>query len=116
MLYLIDSDERYLLADRVIVCDSFFSRLLGALPAGGIEEGKALIFPRTGAIHTWFMRRPIDLLYFGEAGKIIATHSHVKPFRFIYGTSEARGTVELPSGKIPERLSPTSRLILPTYQ
>lgn len=102
MLYLRKNGELKDFSLRVKVCDTFFKRLLGALPEGGINAGKALLLPGSSWIHTWFMRRAIDVAYFDSAGRILAYFPAVDPFRLLPRSPEAVGALELPPETLPE--------------
>jgi uncharacterized membrane protein (UPF0127 family) len=65
------------------VCDSFGSRargLIGRPPMSDIlREG--FLFPRCHAIHMFFMRYPIDALFFDREGKLIEIRRNLQPWR-----------------------------------
>ncbi len=104
MLYLYQNRQLEKLPLQVKLCDTFFKRLLGALPSGGVAPGRALLFPGCGWVHTFFMRRPIDVAYLDENGRILAYYSAVKPYRFLPPAKSAAGALELPPGRL--QLSP----------
>ena len=111
MLYFEDGDRKTQLAGKVVLCDSFFKRLLGALPAGRIESGKALLFPRCGAVHTFFMRKPIDVAYFGAGGELLKIYTRALPRRILPSGGGVVGTLELPPGCLPDEIGATARIL-----
>lgn len=85
---------------RLTICDGFFTRFVGALPAGGIEDDRGLLFPDCRQIHTWFMRRPIAVLTFDGTGRILNYHASIPPFRIMPYEADGRGLLELAPGRL----------------
>jgi len=86
------------LADRALVADTFWKRLVGLLNRDSLEKGEALILKPSSSIHTLFMRFSIDVLFLDKNNKIIGLLSVFKPFRFspvYFGVSSA---IEFPAG------------------
>ncbi len=100
MIYLVGDRTSVEYELRVRICGSFWSRLLGALPEGGIPDGEGVLLPGCRRIHTWFMRESIAVMFLSEEGRITEYHPRVKPFRIVSGTPGSRATLEL----APERL------------
>ncbi|WP_085831059.1 DUF192 domain-containing protein [Collinsella vaginalis] len=70
---------------RLIVATGFVDRLFGmAGRPTAAQEGKAvaMAFPRCRAVHTCFMRAPIDIAFIGADGEVLALHRSVPPWRF----------------------------------
>lgn len=75
------------LADRATVARGIVSRAVGLLGRASLTPGEALILPRCGAIHTWFMRFTIDVIFLktvqGSRFKVVVEIVEgMKPFRF----------------------------------
>lgn len=66
-------DERNgaILASRLEAAFDSRSRRRGLLGRAGLEAGAALVVAPCNAIHTFFMRFPIDLLFVTRDGKIV---------------------------------------------
>ena len=75
------------------------SRKQGLLGRERLEETAALMLVPCSAVHTWFMRFPIDLLFIDRAGRVLKACSDVRPWT-IRACPAARGVVELPAGAI----------------
>jgi uncharacterized protein len=75
-------------------------RRRGLLGRDGLPAGAALILAPCGAIHTFFMRFPIDVLFANRDGRVLRALT-VRPWRI--GVS-ARGfaAIELPAGVLAE--------------
>lgn len=107
MIYLSAGSKVESIDVSVSVCDGFVSRLVGALPSGGIPEDRGLLFPDCRQVHTWFMRRSISVLTFDQDGRVLHYHSEIPPFRLMPYEREGSGLLEL----APRRLEgPAERL------
>ena len=51
-------------------------------------------------VHTWFMRKPIDIIFIDENINVVELMSSVKPWRLILPTKEYMGMIEVPAGYI----------------
>lgn len=99
-MQLISFSKGNLLAKEAKIADSFLKRIKGLLGRKEFLEGEALIFYKTNSIHTFFMRFPIDVLFFDNEGKVIKAVSNLKPFRFCGVFSFSSNVAELPAGTI----------------
>ena len=92
-----DGPDAPLLA-RAVVADRPLAQLLGWCfrPRPAPDEG--LLLPRCRAVHTAFMRFPIDLLYL-RGGRVMAMRAHLPPWRVSIGPRGA-DALELPAGTL----------------
>jgi len=68
------------------VAASFWSRLKGLIGRSGLPPGKGLLIPRCNAIHTCFMRFPIDAMFLDRHDKVVKTIRNIRPGRlWIWG-------------------------------
>jgi len=67
-----------------------------------LPHGYALIISPEWSIHTFFMRIPIDVLFVGRDGRVLALREAMPPNRPFAGVAPWRGhyVVELPAGVI----------------
>jgi uncharacterized membrane protein (UPF0127 family) len=72
---------------RIITVNSFWERLVGLMGKRELPDDVALEFPNTRAIHTFFMRFPIDVVFVGKDRAVRAVYRNVKPWRIIVGPS-----------------------------
>src|SRR3546814_8041740 len=79
------------------VARGLFARLLGlwAVPFGPGHDG--LLIRPCRAIHTLGLRRPIDVVFLDERGRVLRCHHNLAPNR-VAGVWRARMVVELPGG------------------
>lgn len=89
----------HVIADRVLTAFDSASRRTGLLKRDSFPSGEALVIAPCGAVHTFFMRFPIDILFVGRDGSVLKTREAVGPRR-IAASLRAFATIELPSGTI----------------
>ena len=80
---------------RVTVARGFFARLLGLMGRRTFPEGEGMLFLRCAAIHTCFMRFPIDAVFLDDGFRPVKTVRNVPPWRpWIWGGRQARHVLE----------------------
>jgi uncharacterized membrane protein (UPF0127 family) len=98
-----------LIADKLVVADSFWSRLRGLIGTARLDAGEGMFFPRCNDIHMWFMRIPIDVVFVrseisasGEQVlKVTRVYETARPWRLLpLRDGRATETIELPVGTI----------------
>jgi uncharacterized protein len=100
------------------LADSPRARLKGLLGHAALERGEGMLLRPAPAIHTWFMRFPIDAVFVDRDMRVVGLAPRLRPWRWARRPG-ARGVLELPAGeadrrgiRIGERLSlvsPASR-------
>ena len=75
------------------------SRRKGLLGRDSLESGVALVIAPTNAIHTWFMRFPIDVAFITRDGRIVKAAHRLPAWRM---SMALRGyaVIELPAGAL----------------
>ncbi len=99
---IINKNKDALLAENAIIADNIFTRIKGLLGRKALAQGSALVIKPCNAIHSFFMRFPIDVLFIGDKGKTIAIKKSFKPFRLTGIYWGVKFVVELPAGVIDE--------------
>ena len=89
-----------ILAKKVVLADTFFSRLKGLLGRDALGNQEALIIKPANSIHTFFMRFPIDLIFLDKQNRVTATKESIKPFRLTSPFLNAFSVIELPTNTI----------------
>jgi uncharacterized membrane protein (UPF0127 family) len=98
-------------ADRLLTAFDSTSRRRGLLGREGLADGSALIIAPSNAVHTFFMRFPIDILFVRRDGGVIKARSAVRPWR-IAASLRAFAVIELPAGSLAQSNTTTGdRLI-----
>ncbi|PIQ84272.1 MAG: hypothetical protein COV75_03155 [Candidatus Omnitrophica bacterium CG11_big_fil_rev_8_21_14_0_20_63_9] len=102
-----------LLAQRASMARSILSRMVGLLNRSGLADGEGLILPRCRAIHTWFMRFPIDAVFVDRQWQVVAVHKALGPWRMTPCVWGAQAVIELPAGQADRaRLGVGAQLVL----
>ena len=89
------------LAEKVILANTFFSRLRGLMGKSMLEQGCCLLLKPCCSVHTLFMRFSIDVLFLDVNGKIVH-HATMPPFRFSPWVREAKIVLEFPAGTLAD--------------
>lgn len=63
-----------------------------------LSPGTGLVLDPCNSVHTFFMRYPIDVLFTGSDGEVMAVVSEMRPWRITRIHRGARYAVELPAG------------------
>ena len=94
---LVGSDTTLAVAS---VADRPWTRMIGLLGRAGLDQGDGLVIEPCDAIHTWFMRFPIDVLFVDRQGLVVDAIHGLEPFRVASGRPAATTTIELPAGTL----------------
>jgi hypothetical protein len=97
---LLNISKNAVIADRVIIADTFHKRLLGLMGKRELAKGYCLLLKPCNAIHTCFMRFPIDVLFLDKTGGVKYTIAGLKSFKRSPVVKEAYCVAELPAGSI----------------
>jgi uncharacterized protein len=89
------------IATAVEVADSSAKRSKGLLGRKGLDPGTGLWIVPCEAVHTFWMKFPIDLIYLDREQRIRKLRSNVPAWR-LSGCLSAYSVLELPSGTIFE--------------
>ena len=84
--------------ERCELADNPLKRLRGLLGRGGMERGEGLLLRPARAIHTCFMRFPIDAVFVDRELEVVAISEKLRPWRFARGKG-AHSVVELRAGE-----------------
>jgi uncharacterized protein len=84
--------------DRCVVADSPVSRMRGLLGRSELRPGEGLLLRPASAIHTWFMRFPIDAVFLDRDWRVVAISDDVGPWR-ARSRRGAKAVLELPAGE-----------------
>lgn len=96
------------LADRVEVADTLWTRFMGLMARPSIDPGFGLWLTGTNGIHMFFMRFAIDAAFLSKPGpdgarEVLATRRGVRPWVGLVPLIRgADGCLELPAGAIDE--------------
>jgi len=75
------------------------ARRKGLLGRDSLDEGSAMVIAPTSAIHTFWMRFPIDVLFVSRNGVVVKVRRALPPWRAVVGF-RAFAVIELPAGTL----------------
>ena len=80
------------------VAETFFERAKGLIGRRALPAGQGLLIPHCNAIHTLFMRFPIDAAFLDRTGAVVKVVRNIRPGRlFVWGGWRARQVLETAS-------------------
>ena len=88
--------------ERCVVADTVPARLKGLLGRRGLPQGEGLLLRPSAAIHTWFMRFPIDAVFVDRDLVVVGIRPELRPWRAA-GRRGARAVLELAAGEAGRR-------------
>ncbi len=86
------------ISDRALVAVTRRQRMRGLLDYERAEEACALVLFNCRNVHTFGMKFPLDLIFWGKEGEVLRNVSALPPGRFSPLVWRARGMAELPAG------------------
>jgi len=84
------------LANQAKVATKFWDRTKGLLGKDYLPQDTGLLIIPCSAIHTFFMRFPIDVIFVNKRGLIVALRKSMKKFRYFSSNFQGYFVVELP--------------------
>lgn len=99
MLRVTNRTRGILLGDRIGSADDSATRREGLLKRPGLEPGEGLWIAPCEAVHCFFMKFTIDVLFLDKKKRVVKVVPSLKPWR-IAGCLRAFSTLELPEGTI----------------
>jgi uncharacterized membrane protein (UPF0127 family) len=113
-LALVNARTGAVLASHVEIAADSAARRRGLLGRDGLEHGHALVLAPCSAVHTWFMRFPIDVVFASRDGRVLKTAERVGPWR-MRGSLRAFATIELRAGALGSTgIAPGDRILVQT--
>jgi uncharacterized membrane protein (UPF0127 family) len=83
---------------RVVVADSYWTRLRGLLGRRELGPGEGLLLRPASSVHTAFMRFPIDVVFLDDELRVLDVVEAVPPWR-VKAKRGARAVLELGAGE-----------------
>jgi uncharacterized membrane protein (UPF0127 family) len=87
----------HLITIDVLHARRFDERFLGLLQDRRLPAEAGFFLSSCKLIHTFGMKRPIDVVFVSALGVVCAVRPHVRPGRIV-GCLEAHGVIEFPAG------------------
>lgn len=91
------------------VMDTFWKRFMGLMGRPDIPIGNAALFRKCSSIHMFFMKIPLDVIWYGPAlpdGRVpvLLVARDVKPWKLSFGPKRTQGCLEVAAGTVPKNL------------
>lgn len=99
------------LMDNGSMATSLWARTVGLMGRSGLPEGSGLVLVGDNAIHTFFMRFPIDVLFLDQQGAVLHKVEQMPPWRISPIVWGARYILELPPKTISRTGSELGHII-----
>lgn len=97
---LIIQESGQLVGHRIAEAYSFLRRLRGLMLTRSLSEGSGLHIRPCRAVHSFFMKYPIDVLHLDEEDHIVGIQQRLEPGNFGAVFQGTRSVVELPAGTL----------------
>ncbi len=98
--------------ERCLLADSPWPRMRGLLGRSSLPEEEGILLRPASAVHTLFMRFPIDAVFLDRELRVLKVVSCLRPWR-IAACRGAKAVLELPAGRSARvGLRPGARLAL----
>lgn len=95
---------------KALVASKFFQRAKGLIGRRSLPCGEGLLIERCNAIHTFFMKFPIDAVFLDRHGRVVRIVRAIRPWRLIvWGGWRAAKVLELQSPAPDEVIAAAER-------
>ena len=106
---LFDATGKNIGTYRLEVMDTFWKRFMGLMGRDDVPIGNAALFRKCSSIHMFFMKVPLDVIWYGSAmsdGRVpvLSVARDVKPWRLSFGPKHTQGCLEVAAGTVPKNL------------
>jgi uncharacterized membrane protein (UPF0127 family) len=98
----VETEDGRAVCEHCVVADSFWLRFRGLIGRPDLPRGEGMLFHRTGSIHMFFMRIPLDVVFCDRDLRVVRIAADLRPWR----AAAARGakvTIELAAGEAARR-------------
>ena len=91
-------DTVEILGVKALVARTFAERAQGLIARPRPAPGEGMLIKKCNAIHTFFMRYPIDATFLDARGEVVKVVRGIRPWRFlVWGGFRATQVLETPS-------------------
>ena len=95
-------EDGTVVCERCTIADNPLRRMRGLLGREGLESGEGLLLRPASAVHTYFMRFPIDVVFLDRSLVVVGISDSVDPWR-ARSRKGAKAVLELPAGESARR-------------
>jgi len=91
-------DDGRVLSERCVLADTLWRRVRGLIGRGELEPGEGIVLRPSWSVHTFFLRRPIDVVFVDADQIVLKVVPGLRPWRWST-CHEARDVIELRAGE-----------------
>jgi uncharacterized protein len=95
-------EDGTVVCERCTIADNPLRRMRGLLGRDGLESGEGLLLRPASAVHTYFMRFPIDVVFLDRSLVVVGISDSVDPWK-ARSQKGAKAVLELPAGESARR-------------
>jgi uncharacterized membrane protein (UPF0127 family) len=88
----------HILIPEVEILEGAIDRFRGLIGRAGLPRGQAVFLPNCPAVHTFFMRFALDLVFLSRDRRVVRVVRHVRPTRMVFGGRGADAVLEMQAG------------------
>jgi hypothetical protein len=99
---VLDREPGAVICDACHVAETPVRRMRGLLGRRELKPGEGLLLRPAPAVHTWFMRFPIDVVFLDSEMHVLKVAEHVEPWRMTT-CRHAKSVLELRAGECERR-------------
>jgi uncharacterized membrane protein (UPF0127 family) len=93
-------DRGTVLGEQVVRARNLLARTRGLMGAASLPQGGGLLLEGDNAIHTCFMRFPIDVIFLDKQARVVRLIQAMAPWRVSAIVWRASAVLELPAGTL----------------
>ena len=97
-----NATKNTILAENARVAATFLGRAMGLLGRSSLSKGEALVLNDCRAVHMFFMKFSIDVIFLDQFNRVYGVIENLRPFQVSPIFLLAKRAIELPSGSIKE--------------
>lgn len=94
-----------IIAHKLKVANSFYSRLKGLMFVDEMKEMDALLLNPCNSIHNFFVKFPLDVVFLTDDYKVVKIIKNFRPWQVSGIYFSAKQTLELKAGALPSDLA-----------
>lgn len=93
-------DKGRIVVQRLVIADRFWNRLCGLQFRRPLLPGDGILLAPCASIHTMWMRFAIDVAMLDRAGRVLAVHPAVRPWRLKFAPRGTHAVLEVSAGTL----------------
>lgn len=93
-----DVERDAVVVQNLKLADNPLTRLRGLMFRKSLEPGEGLLLEPANAVHTHFMRFPIDVVHLSSDGEVLKIFDSVAPFRICPFVKRSHAVLEIEAG------------------